>query len=334
MTTTIEERIEKGAEYVDELSKFGINASVYVKPPAGKDIFMIGKGNGIPGNIMLWPGSETVNVEIIGDESHKQAVLNVKEEKRTITQNVKMDVYNRSEADVSAAPERMINDLRSRFNIAVPASTRMVVDKIEYEPRLVHERDQKSWKNVTQWTVYARVRAYVPKTEFNFLIGKDETSLFIAGLPQPVKSVEAAHKLLRPEGIPADAPRQGEFFFIPATEEEFKACTNENPQVLRSYRGRSFKVMYSLETGSSHQASEVRANTGSSNYGQAKMVLVKGIISDSRKGHHKDLDLGDTWHKVVRNTEIAPNTNNKRSIPVTNSFSNMRPQRFNSTRWD
>lgn len=60
----------------------------------------------------------------------------------------------------------------------------------------------------------------------HMLMGLDESHLFVAQLPKGVSTIRDAHvSLKRPELVAAEgktgaAPRQGEFFFVPATEYE------------------------------------------------------------------------------------------------------------------
>ncbi len=51
-----------------------------------------------------------------------------------------------------------------------------------------------------------------------FLVGQDDGADFSVKVPLRVKTVEAAIEWLRPAGVLAGTPRQGEYFFIPQTE--------------------------------------------------------------------------------------------------------------------
>jgi hypothetical protein len=92
MANTREETIERGMPLIKTLQDAGIQASLYARGPAGNDIFMVGKTPGIPGMIMIWPGAEHVEVEAHTDPDLHQAVLVVKEPKRTISQNVQIEI--------------------------------------------------------------------------------------------------------------------------------------------------------------------------------------------------------------------------------------------------
>jgi hypothetical protein len=71
-----------------------------------------------------------------------------------------------------------------------------------------------------------RVRRRSPSNKRHFLLGLDERQLFIAQLTKAVSTVREAHaSLKRPELILAEGKvgrvtRQGEWFFVPTTEEE------------------------------------------------------------------------------------------------------------------
>ena len=71
--------IERGSCIVDEFGKFGVQASLYARPPSGvqKTTFILSQTNGIPGSLLIWPGANTVNLEFLGDAEARQVVLNL-----------------------------------------------------------------------------------------------------------------------------------------------------------------------------------------------------------------------------------------------------------------
>lgn len=294
---TREETIERGMPLIKTLQDAGIQASLYARGPAGKDIFMVGKTPGIPGMIMIWPGAEHVEVETHTDPDLHQAVLVVKEPKRTISQNVQFEIGWRSE---EPSLDRISDSSFQRhFNIAMPAGTTFSVTKkriVTGEKR--HAGGRYDTRGLTHYTARATVTARTKATEQALLMGKDEVSQFVAMLPSTPTTVKGAHRILRPNGISAKAVRQGEWFFTPATKEEIALLHEINPRsnTHRRRRDRNSRYMR-LEAGSSHMAEHMEI-------GRAGAEYVKGVIRDTRAGHHRDLFL-ETWHRVVRNTEVT-----------------------------
>lgn len=66
----------------------------------------------------------------------------------------------------------------------------------------------------------AEIRVTAPGDYFTLLAGYDEDHLFITRTHEIANSVAHAHKLLTPDNLPEDAIRVGEYYIIPATEEE------------------------------------------------------------------------------------------------------------------
>lgn len=297
MAETREETISRGMPLIKTLQDAGIQASLYARGPAGKDIFMVGKAPGIPGMIMIWPGAEHVEVTAHTDPELHQAVLVVNEPKRTISQNVQFEIGWRSE---EPSLDR-INDssFRRLFTIAMPAGTTFSVTK----KRLVsgtkkHAGGRYDTRSMEHYIACATVTARTKATEQALLMGKDEVSQFVAMLPSTPTTVKGAHRILRPSGISAKAVRQGEWFFTPATKEEIALLHAINYRRDSYAMRRDHKSRYMrLEMGSSHMAEHMEI-------GRAGTEYVKGVIRDTRAGHHRDLFL-ETWHRVVRNTEVT-----------------------------
>jgi hypothetical protein len=145
------------------------------------------------------------------------------------------------------------------------------------------------------------------KRTTTFLLGVDETSHFISVLPKKVENVAAAHELLKPEEfqgkkMPKGTKRQGEFFLVPVSDEEVNKFMTENKLQVRQG--------VPLEKHSNHKATyaiPASIKKGYARYDKARaygnVVYAKGSVYDNRGYRHAPVELGDTWHKVVRNNE-------------------------------
>lgn len=126
----------------------------------------------------------------------------------------------------------------------------------------------------------------------DFLLGMDETSNFVTRLPRTVLSVSDAHEALRPTDVPEGSTRQGEWFFLPVADER---CSRPGCGDSLSEAHHLIEKNRELELGSTHRAEEF-IQCGSQQY-------ARGIITDTRQGRHRPVDLLSVWHQVRRNTE-------------------------------
>lgn len=144
-------------------------------------------------------------------------------------------------------------------------------------------------------------------------------NFFLAQLPlvtRAPKSVDAALALLRPKGVPEDAPRQGEWFLVPAPNKKFKpdqiikdmkAVGKVNTEDLKAGvpivsddSKEQFERMKSggwrmYERRDRHRATRMVCNGA---------VYVSGMVRDAEHGALK-LGDGKTWHKVVKNRAVG-----------------------------
>ena len=158
-------------------------------------------------------------------------------------------------------------------------------------------REEKEWQYQTQWT---------PNYLRNYLMGMDESHLFIAELPNnlgPINKVRAAHNALKPNQILENGKqlnrikRQGEWFFIPASSEE-NELIEENSNLIEKKIPLGTDKRYS----NSHVADEsVKIEDN---------LYVKGKISHFE---HKTLKLNG-WFKVMRNNEVRTSATHRMSI--------------------
>lgn len=313
MTPQVAERAAK------DLRKLGLTVEM-TKPLANEEMVMNVSPDG--GKLRIWPGS--VTFKVIGDKSHKQAILYADEAAHEIVRKIEIIDYTmRVESALKADFES-----GARFPMNVPEGTTFeVIGDVDISPRSMS----------TGRAVKATVKAKVPATSQTFLVGRDEHSHFICILPQRVKTVERAHAVLRPKGIPKDAPRQGEWFFRPATKEEVKAIEAElahkNGDDLVGYwlglagnheepdegRNRNYhRAIFNPRSpghwlGDPSEDTSHAAHTGvylrrGRRRGNTKVwgLFVRGYIVDERidaHPRHNPLFL-ETWHRPVHNLEV------------------------------
>lgn len=121
-----------------------------------------------------------------------------------------------------------------------------------------------------------------------FLIGHDESHLFVARLPKPAESVRRAHEILRPDELERSGKirRQGEWFFLPAS-----------PEVIREIEARPILITrkgdISAGRGRAHTADELIRLYGK--------TYVRGRV---RHSQHRTRKF-PAWVRVVRNTEVS-----------------------------
>lgn len=334
--------LDRSLKWAEELTKkAGIPAGAYAKGPNGMGTFIMGRSPGVPGNIQIWAGHKDVNFTVYPDKKKRQAVINVRESKRTVEASFIADLtqswgsfakIDDSEKAVRAALSGP-GTLRNHFSVSLPptAPDNPITYKLKSVTQLKPTYGRYSGYGLENQRVHKYrvvIEATVPSTNVSFLVGYDEKSLFIAMLPKHVKTVDNAHKALRPAGVPADALRHGEWFFVPTTKSDEVIIDRflEGPLVRHSIYKNDSLEWNSSWSGSSHRASEViwpndGRNTSAVN--TQTLRYARGTIKDGRAGHHSPLTLGDgnTWYRVVRNAEVVPETVNN-------------PAGGSSRRWD
>ena len=311
--TTITEQIKANMGLIDELNKAGITASFYSRPPDGKQIFTIGKQSGVPGTVMLWPGGEGIEITVTPDKKLHQAVLKVHEPKHTLTFTYTIWHslgISHGEALQAAADWRGSGSASDYWAGAIlPKGTHYrFAPQSEWVTKM-----GKVWDGGRLKTSIPII-ATVPATTQYFLVGRDELAQFVCALPKEAKTVEEAHKILRPKGVPEGSLRQGEFFFVPVSAKHRKtlqALEKKDPKIgkrqhswgsnhLEPYSSHTAERRLVLVSGKIEDLNHFRfTRLGSQEY----RTLVKGKVSDSRTGHHSPLVLDD-WHYAIRNTEL------------------------------
>lgn len=290
---------------VQALTKVGITAEDYVKGPSGKDAFMISiQPYENIGKIRLHEGN--AKIDIFTDKEHRQAVLNVKERPRKFIRRV---TYNDHYSKTKPTLEQAQSKLRSHFPVGLSNTgviwtyKNVIIEDIKtnetrYNP--ITEQTEKTGERVHRlYKINGIVTASIrQRSRMTFLIGVDEKHHFICALPKQAESVEDAHKILRPAGVSVDAPRQGEWFFVPASqrlEGRLNRIATTEPKRLKNG---------GLEVMSSHIAMQMITVD--------KVKYVNGFIYDKRSARHTGIFL-PSWHRVIRNNEITPRNPTERA---------------------
>lgn len=225
------------------------------------------------------------------DESFRQCVLTVKEEKRSFKERVSVEVNYLCPEDLEElTPGKFIKkyDLRDRLE-----RNRTNVENSTYRVLKVEDED---YYNEYKEFVNITIRVSAPEQTNCFLFGLDEKHYFICQLPEVVSTVKQAHKILRPKGLPKDTPRVGEFY-LPTVGKKM----NEKLSRLRDYSDSGADLDQNItfgdsldELGENHVASCI-IEDGDTKY-------LTGLLEDIRK-FHKDVYFSD-WRKIIRNNEI------------------------------
>ena len=295
---------ERTTELCEQFAEAGVDARPYSHQPVGRDVFTAGMHLNIA---RLWNG--TAETDLRTDKRRRQGVLNVAEGARTVehtfslgswptkavetphpspqsmTQgpNGELIYYFQTTPRALPADKQLKTMATSQFPVHIPGA-KLSVQKIN--------KTERDLRGESHTDVTATVRATVEATITSMLVGWDETAQFIAALPTRADSVKEAHDLLRGD-VPLNARRQGEWFFVPITEQEREL-------VLRRLGTHGLDLNDSwnpgLESGSTHTA-PCRVSVNGQRY-------AIGAVVDRRKGHHAPLILKD-WHRIVRNAEIA-----------------------------
>lgn len=263
-------------DVIEKLNKAGVSAKQYSRPPAGKEIFMLGL-NAKRDQLLMWPGSAQVRVKT--NKRYRQAVLRVEEEERYITRNLspKSSSYNSLVFDLKLTDTDVAK-------VGIPHDAAMLFPNLPEKTEFYVE-----------YTSDDRIAlvAHVPGSRTHFLVGKDEKTMFVSMLPTGVNSVAEAHEVLRPDSVPEGSPRQGEWFFVPV--EDWLADAIDEAIELRRQSRPLIEARYE-QSGHLPYSDHHAENRFSSDLG----CFVYGRITHPR---HKTLTL-KKWHRAVHNREI------------------------------
>jgi hypothetical protein len=287
---------------VDKLHEAGIKADDYKRLPAGHPsaVFLATiRSDGGPGTILIHEGDARIHVA--PNRRQTQALVVVSEQARVLERTVTIEETDRKRLrNKTIQPTQL--QIRSHTGIETPAGVTWRLANSRWNVR--REKDRA--------VITGRVRANVPASVVNLLMGMDESHNFIAGVPGSPRTVHQAQEALA--AIPGEdreelrkrAIRQGEWFFMPLDR-------TTNMLLPRMFDDR--QTDFRLE-GGWHEVEEA----GVSNVGQVQYLFARGRVRDRRQGHHQPVMLR-TWHRVIRNAEL-------RTIPAIGAG----PQRTRS--WD
>ncbi|HJS83729.1 MAG TPA: hypothetical protein VJ742_12945 [Nitrososphaera sp.] len=288
---------KEAVKLAKQLNKAGLNTKPYTKAPVAVPIFTIGLD--VSNTLRIWPG--LANLTVYPDANWAQAVIVSDERRREITRSYvvqgKVSYPDDRKGPVYSQPSKQ--DILARFPIQVPGAKLKTFTAKELEP----DRNNRDWRRRREGMFNITATITATGSTQAFLVGYDETQQFISALPRVVKSVERAHEILRPAGVPKDALRQGEWFFVPVTQ-------RENTIIQQALQDGKIPYWQRLETGSTHTTlmMQLSVNGKRDNYATLQVI-------DSRNERHSPLIL-DGWYRVVRNREVV--------IPVTRNDTQVR----------
>jgi len=242
----------------------------------------------------IWPGSEGNRIEAVNiDKDHAQLILMVHETVREFEEKVPRATLKHVQ---QRDPENWL-DLLIREN------------RLNRRDLRIHSKDRVSIIRRTS------------SQKRHFLCGVDERQLFISQLPKPVSTVREAHRCLKSvdvlfaEGKSSKVVRQGEWFFLEPTPEEFQAINEAirtkmitiektvpiGPFATGQIRGPRVRQW----SGNPHTADELVTFSGKAlEHGfpvRPREIFVRGRV---RHVDHATVKFPQ-WKKVIRNTETV-----------------------------
>jgi hypothetical protein len=203
------------------------------------------------------------NIKVIDiDKSLEQAVVSVAEKEHVVMREKNYFMTNHEAEKMASRGEGL--------GLSFPEGSTFTVQSITNLPG--------GW--------HVRVEVNVPAVTHYFLIGRDDTHYFVSSLPKEPISVAHAHEILRPKWVPKDSHRQGEWFFVPASERDVKECLDQ------------YQITPRMEIGG-----------GDGGHTACGLLWLQGdiVIGWIKSEHHKSLYL-HTWHRVVHNLELPINS--------------------------
>lgn len=220
--------------------------------------------------VQIWPGDRRNEIEVLSmDRSLVQLVLRVKEPRRPYVEVVRKSAFESADTvakRVHAAGGRILRETR-------------------YD-----------------W----RVELWTPEFDRRYLCGRDDLHLFIAQV-EVGDTVAQTHESLKPELVrqweaarPGSIKRQGEWFFVPLSEEESQRLDEQ----LNVWPGAVKKRAPVGAGGRPHVADDVvtidrRVRSKRREYRRPE-VYARGLLVHP---DHRNLHLSE-WRRVVRNAEI------------------------------
>jgi len=260
---------------VTRFARAGLDLRLASTPFTGnRDIFQMDIRRTRPHDVrsehfLAWMGAEDNSVQVQSvDPRERQLVLFVREARRTFTEHVPANI-----ARPAHGPEF------GSYAWLVALSNRLGVRK---------ERIDVRGPDVF-------VRRDTSASGRHLLVGCDERQLFMCELPRPVSTVKQAHEVLRPAAVPKGTLRQGEWFFVAASDYETKQIEGALAGTITVVRRKTGINRLIPRAGKPHIADELVALDG--------LVFARGAV---RHPDHATITLRQ-WHRVFRNTEAGNN---------------------------
>lgn len=235
---------------------------------------------------LLVKSTAAPTVTITVDPQWKQALINVVENERTITENV--DRYmsptasRRQMSNLQLLHEAILlfsKNYRQLSRMALPENA-ITTGKII----------SVSETGSGDYNIDIELTHTVPASTQWFLTGVDEDHLFICLLPRACVDVNDAHTALRPPGLHPDTIRQGEFFFEP-TELVFDSFDTGSFGLKNCFED-SFPS--DGEYDENDHVVSIITQIGNEFY-------TRGPVKNTR---HKTIWLENRWYRVVKNLEL------------------------------
>ena len=217
--------------------------------------------------------SSTPKVTLVGtDRKFRQAVIRVQEGARSVVRQVTLNTKYEDDSDRRRRREHAID----KFPIAMPPNTKFTA---KFANRSMDD------------TVTYAVTGEAPATDLHFIVGFDESHMFISLLPGKVAGVAEAHQVLIPKELRGrtDYLRQGEFFFVPVTDAEIR----------RISRSRYAAVEEAIPKGDNNSDHMATSRVDVACNGKTWHHYVTGLVANDR--HSLFLN---GWYRVVQNTEL------------------------------
>lgn len=242
-----------------------------------------------------------VKVAVYGNKRARQAVLVFQEKAITHQENISVSHYGNTTSEKAyfqADNKELLTKIESRRTMYTGSTFKVLK---------IHETDgYSSYRNID-------IEVYVPARVNCLLVGIDEEKTFICQLPEPVKSVGAAHKLLRPKDISNQALRIGEWFFDPVPEKSVMEILDggdyEDYTAFSDWNCRENTVEEGLFNSDLMSADDISSENHAASFVvyKEKDVYVMGAVVDNRKTHKPVLLPG--LCRVVRNRELITDSN-------------------------
>lgn len=296
------------AKVRNELKKANIPAVVRTSTNGNIEVFTIEINEK---KLRLWSG--IADIEVLVSKPQRQAVINVVEAERVVTEEVNLRSIRKHRVGLEPKEKlhvttKLRDMLIDNFPIVFPNP-----DVVKFRVTELKEVKRTDGLKVEPQDAYynftAKVTATVPASTQSFLVGYDEHDLFISMLPSKPSSVKHAHELLRPPGVGKDAIRQGEFFFQPVNKtvgEYLDRLIAKRPDFIDDA---SYPIERQNGQESTHYCVMV---TPPGKVYRGKQFTI-GWVTDRRsrgyrkpaESHHDPLFLTD-WHEIIPNLEIEP----------------------------